>query len=58
LAVPFATTWSCYKGGERHCGRCGTCVERLEAFAIAGVADPTEYSDREFWKIAVKNASQ
>jgi 7-cyano-7-deazaguanine synthase len=58
LAVPFAATWSCYKGGERHCGRCGTCVERLEAFAIAGVADPTEYSDREFWKTAVNNANQ
>jgi 7-cyano-7-deazaguanine synthase len=58
LAVPFASTWSCYKGGERHCGRCGTCVERLEAFAIAGVADPTEYSDRVFWKTAVNNTNQ
>lgn len=58
LAVPFASTWSCYKGGELHCGRCGTCVERLEAFAVAGVADPTKYSDRNFWKKAVKNANQ
>ena len=58
LAVPFASTWSCYKGGELHCGRCGTCVERLEAFAIAGVADPTEYLDRNFWKTAVNKANQ
>ena len=45
LNVPFAYTWSCYKGGERHCGRCGTCVERREAFQLAGVPDPTEYQD-------------
>ena len=43
LGVPFALTWSCYKGGDRHCGKCGTCVERREAFATAGVNDPTEY---------------
>ena len=43
LGVPFAETWSCYKGGEKHCGRCGTCVERKEAFQLAGVPDPTEY---------------
>ncbi|MGE6742706.1 7-cyano-7-deazaguanine synthase QueC [Allorhizobium pseudoryzae] len=51
-ATPFAETWSCYKGGERHCGRCGTCVERREAFHLAGVADPTEYEDADFWKTA------
>ena len=56
LGVPFAQTWSCYKGGEKHCGRCGTCVERLEAFAIAGVADPTEYEDSEFWQTATARA--
>jgi 7-cyano-7-deazaguanine synthase len=44
LGVPFEQTWSCYKGGERHCGRCGTCIERREAFALAGVEDPTEYA--------------
>lgn len=44
LGVPFAQTWSCYLGGERHCGRCGTCVERREAFEFAGVADPTDYA--------------
>jgi 7-cyano-7-deazaguanine synthase len=53
LDVPFAKTWSCYKGGKKHCGRCGTCVERLEAFDLAGVADPTEYSDYDFWKNVV-----
>lgn len=58
LGVPFARTWSCYKGGEIHCGRCGTCVERLEAFALAGVADPTEYEDGEFWQRAVARANR
>lgn len=43
LSVPYEETWSCYQGGDRHCGRCGTCVERREAFELAGVADPTEY---------------
>jgi 7-cyano-7-deazaguanine synthase len=43
LGVDFAETWSCYKGGARHCGTCGTCVERREAFALAGLADPTCY---------------
>lgn len=52
--TPFADTWSCYKGGEKHCGRCGTCVERQEAFALAGVADPTEYEDPDFWKPTVE----
>lgn len=43
LGVPFEDTWSCYSGGTVHCGRCGTCVERREAFDLAGFADPTEY---------------
>lgn len=43
LGVDFARTWSCYKGGAIHCGKCGTCVERREAFALAGMTDPTEY---------------
>ncbi len=50
--TPFAETWSCYKGGRLHCGRCGTCVERREAFHLAGVEDPTEYEDADFWKAA------
>ncbi|GGB47321.1 7-cyano-7-deazaguanine synthase [Oceanisphaera marina] len=51
--VPVAETWSCYEGGEQHCGRCGTCVERIEAMALAGVDDPTSYQDTEFWQAAV-----
>jgi 7-cyano-7-deazaguanine synthase len=43
LGVDFSRTWSCYKGGETHCGTCGTCVERREAFLLAGVPDPTDY---------------
>lgn len=43
LGVPYADTWSCYEGGEVHCGRCGTCTERKEAFELAGVPDPTVY---------------
>ena len=46
LGVDFARTWSCYKGGAVHCGTCGTCVERREAFMQAGVADPTDYESR------------
>ena len=45
--VDFARTWSCYKGGEIHCGKCGTCVERREAFMVAGLADPTVYASHE-----------
>jgi 7-cyano-7-deazaguanine synthase len=44
LGVDFAQTWSCYKGGDTHCGACGTCVERREAFALAGLPDPTDYA--------------
>jgi 7-cyano-7-deazaguanine synthase len=46
LGVDFARTWSCYKGGAVHCGTCGTCVERREAFLLAGLVDPTEYASR------------
>lgn len=44
LAVDFARTWSCYEGGTIHCGECGTCVERREAFTLAGLTDPTPYA--------------
>ena len=44
LGVDFRETWSCYKGGELHCGTCGTCVERREAFLLAGIEDPTSYA--------------
>lgn len=43
LGIDYSKTWSCYKGGEKHCGKCGTCVERKEAFRDAGVVDPTIY---------------
>jgi 7-cyano-7-deazaguanine synthase len=46
LGVDFKRTWSCYKGGPIHCGTCGTCVERREAFIEAGLPDPTEYLSR------------
>jgi len=43
LQVPFELTWTCYKGGEKHCGKCGACTERQEAFAAHGIVDPAEY---------------
>lgn len=45
LGVPFELTWSCYAGGETHCGKCGTCVDRRTAFEKARVPDPTEYRE-------------
>jgi len=43
LGIDYGETYSCYKGGEHHCGTCGTCTERKEAFREAGIPDPTEY---------------
>lgn len=43
IGVDYSLTWSCYKGGEVHCGRCGTCIERREAFHLAGYRDPVVY---------------
>ena len=45
LDAPLHLTWSCYAGNEIHCGKCGTCVERKEAFALANVPDPTKYEE-------------
>jgi 7-cyano-7-deazaguanine synthase len=45
MGVPFHLTYSCYEGQPFHCGKCGTCVERREAFQLAGVTDPTAYRD-------------
>jgi 7-cyano-7-deazaguanine synthase len=64
LDVPLEETWSCYKGEAIHCGKCGTCVERLEAIhdaaqnlygdkaADMGMFDPTQYADTDFWRTA------
>lgn len=43
LGLDYSETWSCYKGGEKHCGKCGTCTERREALRDAGIEDTTEY---------------
>jgi len=43
LSVPYQDTWTCYEGGENHCGLCGSCNERKEAFKLANVKDVTEY---------------
>lgn len=45
LGIDYNETWSCYKGGEKHCGKCGTCVERKEALHYAGIEDTTEYEE-------------
>lgn len=45
LGIDYSKTWSCYKGGAQHCGKCGTCIERREALAEAGIVDTTVYSD-------------
>lgn len=45
LGIDYSKTWSCYKGGDKHCGKCGTCQERREALRDAGIADTTEYEE-------------
>ena len=45
LGIDYTETWSCYKGGEKHCGKCGTCVERKEALSEAGIEDCTIYEE-------------
>lgn len=45
IGIDYSKTYSCYKGGEKHCGRCGTCIERKEALRDAWIDDPTEYED-------------
>lgn len=45
IGLNYAETWSCYRGGDKHCGKCGTCVERKEALRDAGIQDPTEYEE-------------
>ncbi len=57
LGVPFEHTWSCYRGGTLHCGRCATCVERREAFHLAGLTDPTPYAPDAPTKEALLSAA-
>ena len=45
IGVPYELTWSCYEGGEKACGTCGTCIDRINAFKLNGVQDPIEYED-------------
>ncbi|GAA0845714.1 7-cyano-7-deazaguanine synthase QueC [Marinobacter szutsaonensis] len=46
LGLDYSQTWTCYNGRDKACGRCGSCVERLEAFAANGVTDPLEYEEQ------------
>lgn len=54
LGVPIELTWSCYKGENVHCGRCGTCVERILAFEEAGVVDATRYQEEKSYALSQK----
>ncbi|MBR1518940.1 MAG: 7-cyano-7-deazaguanine synthase QueC [Prevotella sp.] len=45
LKIDYSKTWSCYRGGKIHCGRCATCLERREALREAGVEDNTQYEE-------------
>lgn len=54
IGVNYLDTWTCYKGGIKACGKCGSCVERLEAFDLADMRDPLEYEDRNYWKTVTK----
>lgn len=56
LGVNWNETWSCYKGKKIHCGSCGTCFERREAFWLAGVKDPTEYEATPEYQAPPDNA--
>lgn len=49
LKVPYALTWSCYEGGEKPCGRCATCIDRIKAFEANGAQDPLSYQGGTIW---------
>lgn len=50
LGVPYELTWTCYEGGDIHCGVCGACQERRAGFREAGVFDPTVYADHTIYE--------
>ena len=54
LGVPFELTWSCYKGGEVHCGTCKSCIDRQDAFVHAGIEDPTRYAETDALKAPIE----
>jgi 7-cyano-7-deazaguanine synthase len=58
IDAPLALTWSCYNGRALHCGRCGTCVERAEAFHVAQVPDPTEYEDPHYFRTVTQETTR
>lgn len=58
LGVPWTDTYSCYNGNPTQCGRCSTCFERREAFHLAGITDPTEYTDRTAIKDLINEYTQ
>lgn len=45
LHVPYEMTWSCYNGGDKPCGKCATCIDRINAFKINELEDPLEYDE-------------
>ena len=45
INVPYELTWSCYEGGEKACGTCGTCIDRINAFKANNIEDPIDYVD-------------
>lgn len=47
LGVPYELTRSCYEGGDKPCGKCGTCIDRIKAFELNGVKDPLVYQEDE-----------
>jgi 7-cyano-7-deazaguanine synthase len=51
LRTPYSLTYSCYEGQKEHCGKCGTCTERIEAFQQAGITDPVRYACGPFAKV-------
>jgi len=55
LGVPTELTWTCYNGLDMHCGVCATCVERQEAFHLAGHKDAVMYEDETYWKVVTNN---